>query len=88
MQLDFTHFMSILELLSGMKFPQYRNYVDSYVKAYYFPSELLEGWIQEQSERNEYSSKQLSSLINCVCSSDKRMKQKILGFLGNVNENS
>lgn len=81
MQLDFTHFMSILELLSGEKFPEHHRYVDSYIKAYYFPKDLLETWIQEEKAKRTYSTKHLLSLIACTCSNDKKMRQKLNAIL-------
>lgn len=91
MQLDFAHFMSILELLSGFKFPEYHRYVDSYIKAYYFPKDLLEIWLCEEKMKRKYSTKQLAALISCTCSNDKKMRQKLNALLeydGNVSIDS
>lgn len=88
MQLDFAHFMSILELLSGLKFPHHHRYVDSYIKTYYLPKDLLETWICEEKARHTYSTKQLTALIACTCSNDKKMRQKLLALLeydGNIS---
>lgn len=84
MQLDFTNFMSILELISNQKYIEYRSYVDIFIKAYYFSNEQFEDWIIEQknSETPQYSNKQLMNLIQCVCVSDKRIRQKLLNLLG------
>lgn len=84
MQLDFTNFMSILELISNQKYTEYRTYVDIFIKAYYFSNEQLEEWIMEQKnlEIPQYSNKQLMNLIQCVCVSDKRIRQKLLNLLG------
>lgn len=81
MQLDFTHLMSILELISKLKFAQHQSYVDSYVKAFYFPKDLLEKWIQEQADKNIYSTKHLVGLIFCTCSNDKKTRQKLLAIV-------
>lgn len=81
MQLDFAHFMSILELLSGLKFSQHHRYVDSYIKAYYLPKDLLETWIYEEKSKRTYSTKQLTALIACTCSNDKKTRQKLLALL-------
>ncbi|KAL5278409.1 CCDC132 family protein [Megaselia abdita] len=88
MQLDFTHFISIMELLSGLKFSKHRSYVDNYIKAYYFPIDLFEEWILKQSTEPNYSTKQLSNLISCVLSGDKRTKQKMLALLDCNSNNS
>ena len=87
MQLDFTNFMSILELISNQKYIEYRSYVDLFIKAYYFPSDQLEEWIVEQKnlEIPQYSNKQLVNLIQCICVSDKRTRQKLLNLLGTYN---
>lgn len=85
MQLDFTNFMSLLELISNQKFPEHRAYVDVYIKAYYFANEQFEIFIESQKNLEQYTAKQLSSLINCVCVSDKRCRQKLQALLDNAN---
>lgn len=88
MQLDFAHFMSILELLSDSKYPEHHRYVDSYIKAYYFPKDLLETWLCEEKMKRTYSTKQLGALIACTCSNDKKMRQKLNAILehdGNIS---
>lgn len=81
MQLDFAHFMSIFELMSGLKYPTYYAYVDAYIKAFYMPKDILEAWIIEEKQKNTYSIKQFTSLIACTCVNDKKSKQKLLGLL-------
>lgn len=85
MQLDFTNFMSILELISNQKYPAHRIYVDSFIKAYYYSNEQFEEWIDAQRNLEQYSTKQLTNLIQCVCVSDKRTRQKLLQLLGGNN---
>lgn len=80
MQLDFTHFLSVLELLSGMKFRLHQQYVDQYVKAFYLGS-ALEEFIASQ---NSYSSKHMIGLINCACN-DKKLRQKLLSLIETTN---
>lgn len=87
MQLDFANFMSFLELISNHKFAQHRSYVDIFIKSYYFSPEQLEEWIEKQSKEDEYSSKQLTSLIQCICISDKRTRQRLLQVLESVGGN-
>ncbi|XP_075155317.1 vacuolar protein sorting 50 [Haematobia irritans] len=86
MQLDFTNFMSIFELISNQKFAEHRQYVDTFIKAYYFSNEQFEEWIMEQKnlEPAQYSNKQLMNLIQCVCVSDKRTRQRLLNLLGST----
>uniref|UniRef100_A0A6B2ECI9 Coiled-coil domain-containing protein 132 n=1 Tax=Phlebotomus kandelakii TaxID=1109342 RepID=A0A6B2ECI9_9DIPT len=82
MQLDFTHFISLLELISGLKHSTHQAYVDAYVKAYYLPKDLLEEWIREQKDSTEYSEKQLIGLVMCTCNNDKKTRQRLLGIIG------
>lgn len=77
MQLDFTHFISILEIISGGKYPDHRAYVEQYIKAYYLPKDLLEQWLVEGHHRG-YSVKHLTGLVQCACSSDKKLRQRLL----------
>lgn len=90
MQLDFTNFMSMLELISQQKYPEYRAYVDGFIKAYYFSMEQFDNWIltQKELEPAQYSLKQLTNLIGCICSTDKRLKNKLLQILGNNNNSA
>lgn len=81
MQLDFANFMSFLELISNQKYPQHRSYVDVFIKTYYFAPEQFEQWIEQQRLGDEYSAKQLTSLIQCICVSDKRTRQRLLQLL-------
>ncbi|SPP74899.1 syndetin [Drosophila guanche] len=81
MQLDFANFMSFLELISNQKYPQHRSYVDVFIKTYYFSPEQFEQWIEQQRHEDDYSVKQLSSLIQCICASDKRTRQRLLQLL-------
>ncbi|XP_054728286.1 syndetin [Anastrepha obliqua] len=87
MQLDFTNFMSILELISNQKYTHHRIYVDSFIKAYYYSNEQFKEWVDEQRNLEQYSTKQLTNLIHCVCVSDKRTRQKLLQLLGGNNSN-
>lgn len=81
MQLDFAHFLSMLELISGLKYPIHHAYVDGYIKAYYMPKDLLESWIIEEKQKNMYSTKQFTALIVCTCVNDKKSRQKLLALL-------
>ncbi|EAA06241.5 AGAP000343-PA [Anopheles gambiae str. PEST] len=81
MQLDFTHFWSLLEIVSGGKHPEHRAYVEQYVKAYYLPKDLLEQWLLEP---RGYSPKHLAGLVQCACSSDKKTRQRLLALVESV----
>jgi hypothetical protein len=84
MQLDFTHFLSILTLLSHMKHPTHQTYVEQYVKAFYLPKDLLEQWIVEQKG---YSAKHKVGLVQVTCSNDKKLRQKLLALVENNEKN-
>lgn len=85
MQLDFTHCMSILELLSTYKYPHHHRYVDAYVKAYYMEKETLETWIIDERNKRNYSTKQFAALITCSCVNDKKSRQKLMAMLNQDN---
>lgn len=78
MQLDFTHFLSVLEMLSGMKHPVHQQYVDQYIKAYYLGSGLEEFIVAQKN----YSARHMTALINCSCT-DKKLRQKLLNLVEN-----
>ncbi|XP_053688173.1 syndetin [Sabethes cyaneus] len=80
MQLDYTHFISILEIISAGKYPEHRAYVEQYIKAYYQPKDVLEEWLKEGHSRG-YSTKHLTALVQCACSGDKKVRQKLLAML-------
>lgn len=87
MQLDFAYFMSMLEITSGMKFSNYRTYVESYIKSYYMPKDLLEEWIKQQCQTNLYSAKQLIALVQCTNVNDKRTRQTLLAIVDSSGTN-
>jgi len=80
MQLDFTHFLSLLEMLSGLKHPTHQQYVDQYLKAFYMGSTLEEFIVSQK----QYSSKHMIGLIHCACSNDKKVRQKLLAMVESV----
>lgn len=81
MQLDVTHFLSVLENLSGMKYHVHQQYVDHYIKAFYMGT-ALEEFITSQKQ---YSGKHMVGLINCTCN-DKKLRQKYLSLVENSVE--
>lgn len=81
MQLDFTHFMTILEMISGRKYATHRAYVDAYIKAYYMPKAELELWCREQLAAHVYSARQLGALVQCVCANDRKARQRLMQLL-------
>ncbi|CAL8147667.1 unnamed protein product [Orchesella dallaii] len=85
MQLDFTQFLSKLEKISpiSVKSLPDREYVESYVKAFYMPDTVMEEWLQQHSE---YTSKQLNSLVNCAMQGNKRSKQRLVAVIDELEK--
>lgn len=86
MQLDFAHFMAVLEMISQRKYAGHRAYVDGYIKAYYMPKAELERWCCDQLAAHVYSGKQLASLVHCVCANDRKSRQRLLLVLEQADE--
>jgi len=76
MQLDFMQYLSKLEKISpvSMKGLPDREFVESYVKAYYMPENIMEEWIQTHPE---YNAKQLNALVNCAFQGNKKTKLRL-----------
>lgn len=83
MLMDFQSISMGLEYLSNIKPLPYKEYVDNYIKAVYLSEAEFEKFI---GERNEYSSKQISSLVSCYNSS-KSTKQKLKNFFHEIDKN-
>lgn len=47
MQLDFTQLKSKFEIITNIRPMPHSEYVETYVKAYYIPENILEEWIKE-----------------------------------------
>jgi coiled-coil domain-containing protein 132 len=77
MQLDFQQFLSKVQKVYSTKTIPEKELVEEYIKAYYLMDEALEQWI---IKRNEYTYKQLLSLINCVVS-EKKVKNRLLTII-------
>lgn len=77
MQLDFQQFLIKLEKLTSLRPIPEKEFVEAYVKAYYLTEPDMERWIREHKE---YSTKQLTSLVNCGTGShfSKKAKQRLL----------
>lgn len=50
-----------------------REYVETYVKAYYYNEDQIENWLREQ---HTYRADQLASLVRCMPHLSKRIKQR------------
>ncbi|CAH1989150.1 unnamed protein product [Acanthoscelides obtectus] len=84
MQLDFTQFLTKFEKMSQLRPVPHKEYVENYVKAYYLPDIELEKWIKEHKE---YSSKHLFGLVSCACQNNKKMKQKLMQVIEELEKN-
>ncbi|XP_022109307.1 syndetin-like [Acanthaster planci] len=77
MQLDFQQFLLKLEKLTEVRPIPDKEFVETYVKAYYLSEADMEQWIKDH---REYSIKQLLSLVNCAVSS-KKARQRLTGVV-------
>ncbi|XP_038044483.1 syndetin-like [Patiria miniata] len=77
MQLDFQQFLLKLEKLTEVRPIPDKEFVETYVKAYYLSEADMEQWIKDH---REYSAKQLLSLVTCAVSS-KKARQRLTGIV-------
>ncbi|KAK2585599.1 hypothetical protein KPH14_010228 [Odynerus spinipes] len=80
MQLDFTQLKSKFEKLSSLRPMPHKDYVQSYIKAYYLPENILEEWVKEHKE---YSVKHLIGLISSACQNNKKTRQRLIASVDN-----
>jgi len=80
MQLDFQQYLMKLEKLTDIRPIPDREFVETYVKAFYLTENEMERWIREHKE---YTAKQLTSLVTCGVGSHvtKKGKQKLLAVI-------
>lgn len=78
MQLDFQQFIIKLEKLTDLRPIPGREYVETYVKAYYLPEAQLESWI---ADHKEYSGRQLLGLVQCIGHISKKTRQKLIATI-------
>ncbi|XP_046842734.1 syndetin-like [Xenia sp. Carnegie-2017] len=80
MQLDYRQFLVKLEKLTTLRPIPEKDFVEAYIKAYYLTAPDMERWIREHKE---YSTKQLTSLVNCGTGShfSKKEKQRLLNVI-------
>uniref|UniRef100_A0A0N4ZNS1 Vps54_N domain-containing protein n=1 Tax=Parastrongyloides trichosuri TaxID=131310 RepID=A0A0N4ZNS1_PARTI len=84
MQLDFQQLIFKMENEStewNREIPKpiyFKSYVDNFIKAYYLPESTLEQWI---IQHKEYSSIQVSHLLNTASHISKKAKSRILNKL-------
>ncbi|KAM9308738.1 syndetin isoform 2-T2 [Gastrophryne carolinensis] len=84
MQLDFQQFLMKLEKLTDIRPIPDKEYVETYIKAYYLTENDMERWIKEH---REYSTKQLSNLVSVCLGShiNKKARQKLLAAIDDMD---
>uniref|UniRef100_A0A8C0FMX7 VPS50 subunit of EARP/GARPII complex n=1 Tax=Bubo bubo TaxID=30461 RepID=A0A8C0FMX7_BUBBB len=84
MQLDFQQFLMKLEKLTDIRPIPDKEFVETYIKAYYLTENDMEHWIKEH---REYSTKQLINLVNVCLGShiNKKARQKLLAAIDDID---
>ncbi|XP_075778477.1 syndetin isoform X3 [Pelodiscus sinensis] len=84
MQLDFQQFLMKLEKLTDIRPIPDKEFVETYIKAYYLTENDMERWIKEH---REYSTKQLINLVNVCLGShiNKKARQKLLAAIDDID---
>ncbi|KAG9476344.1 hypothetical protein GDO78_003085 [Eleutherodactylus coqui] len=84
MQLDFQQFLMKLEKLTDIRPIPDKEFVETYIKAYYLTENDMERWIKEH---REYSTKQLTNLVNVCLGShiNKKARQKLLATIDDMD---
>lgn len=84
MQLDFQQFLMKLEKLTDIRPIPDKEFVETYIKAYYLTENDMERWIKEH---REYSTKQLTNLVNVCLGShiNKKARQKLLAAIDEID---
>ncbi|KAK6327847.1 hypothetical protein J4Q44_G00034930 [Coregonus suidteri] len=84
MQLDFQQFLMKLEKLTDMRPIPDKDFVETYIKAYYLTENDMEQFIKNH---REYSMKQLTNLVNVCLGShiNKKARQKLLAAIDDID---
>ncbi|XP_053302914.1 syndetin [Pleuronectes platessa] len=84
MQLDFQQFLMKLEKLTDMRPIPDKEFVETYIKAYYLTENDMEQFIKNH---REYSMKQLANLVNVCLGShiNKKARQKLLAAIDDID---
>jgi len=85
MQLDFQQLLLVMEKISNLRPLPNREYVESYIKAYYLPEVSLEQWILDTKD---YSTKQLIGLLNVATHVSKKNRQRLTSQLLGPSEDN
>ncbi|XP_070550140.1 syndetin-like [Ptychodera flava] len=85
MQLDFQQFLMKLEKLTDIRPIPDREYVETYIKAFYLAEDDMEQWIRDH---REYSSKQLTNLVLSGVGSlfQKKSRQKLVQVIEEIDK--
>ncbi|XP_062608119.1 syndetin-like isoform X1 [Saccostrea cucullata] len=78
MQLDYQQFLMKLDAIIDLKPIPEKDFVESYIKAYYLPEDQLDSWLQDHKE---YSNKQLLALINSVDHINRKSRQRLINIV-------
>nr|XP_009859546.1 syndetin [Ciona intestinalis] len=87
MQLDYQQFLMKLEKLTNIRPIPNREYVESYIKAYYLTETDLHQWMNNHTE---YNHKQLTALLSCSAatytssSSNRKTKQRMMSLIDDL----
>ncbi|XP_063042025.1 syndetin isoform X2 [Engraulis encrasicolus] len=84
MQLDFQQFLTKLERLTDLRPIPDKEFVETYIKAYYLTENDMEQFIKNH---REYSMKQLANLVNVCLGShiNKKARQKLLAAIDDID---
>ncbi|XP_033847411.1 syndetin [Periophthalmus magnuspinnatus] len=84
MQLDFQQFLMKLEKLTDLRPVPDKEFVETYIKAYYLTEGDMEQFIKNH---REYSMKQLANLVNVCLGShiNKKARQKLLAAIDDID---
>uniref|UniRef100_A0A8C9TVS9 VPS50 subunit of EARP/GARPII complex n=1 Tax=Scleropages formosus TaxID=113540 RepID=A0A8C9TVS9_SCLFO len=84
MQLDFQQFLMKLEKLTDIRPIPDKEFVETYIKAYYLTENDMEQFIKNH---REYSMKQLTNLVNVCLGShiNKKARQKLLAAIDDID---
>ncbi|XP_065839973.1 syndetin-like isoform X2 [Oscarella lobularis] len=85
MQLDFQQFLVKLEQLTNIRPIPDKQYVETYIKAYYLTEADLEQWLRTHKE---YSNKHLTSLVNSGMGGHlgRKSKQRLLSLIEEIDK--
>ncbi|XP_033950053.1 syndetin-like [Pseudochaenichthys georgianus] len=94
MQLDFQQFLMKLEKLTDLRPIPDKEFVETYIKAYYLTENDMEQFIKNpqgetggMEDGSEYSMKQLANLVNVCLGShiNKKARQKLLAAIDDID---